>query len=156
MPRRSDPMPRRSDSDSDSASRSSQADIQTLHRRLGHLNLSNVRKLFPKGSYAETETAPTTCDICIKATAKEDTTMKHFDRSLQNLASAITAIHTAQEWGLRKDDSDPQSKSPCNATGLLPPTKYVGRSYLHSELLACSKPELTKQWYDSLLEYMDR
>ena len=76
-----DSMPRRSDSDSDSASQSSQADIQTWHRRLGHLNLSDVRKLLPKGSYAETETAPTTCDICIKAMAKENMTTKHIDRS---------------------------------------------------------------------------
>ena len=86
MPRRSDLMPRRSDSGSDSGSRSSQADSQTWHRRLGHLNLSDVGKLLSKQSYAETETAPTTCDICVKAMAKENTTTKHFDRSLQNFA----------------------------------------------------------------------
>jgi len=47
-------------------------DIQTWHRHFNHLNLSDVRKLLPKGSYSEKETATSTaCDICIKATAKE-------------------------------------------------------------------------------------
>jgi len=49
-----------------------QTDIQTWHQRLGHLILSDVRKLLPKGSYSEKETATSTaCDICIKAKAKE-------------------------------------------------------------------------------------
>jgi len=47
-------------------------DIQTWHRCLGHLNLSDVQKLLPKGSYSVKETATSTaCDICIKAKAKE-------------------------------------------------------------------------------------
>jgi len=47
-------------------------DIQTWHRRIGHLNLSDVRKLLSKGSYSEKETATSTaCDIYIKAKAKE-------------------------------------------------------------------------------------
>jgi len=50
----------------------SQTDIQTWHQRLGHLNLSDIRKLLPKGSYAEKETATSTaCEICIKAKAKK-------------------------------------------------------------------------------------
>jgi len=58
--------------DSNSACRSTgHDDIQTWHRRLGHLNLSDVRKLLPKGSYSEKETEFTTCDIYIKAKAKE-------------------------------------------------------------------------------------
>jgi len=59
-------------SDSNSACRSTgQDDIQTWHRFLGHLNLSDVRKLLPKGSYSEKETKFTTCNICIKVKAKE-------------------------------------------------------------------------------------
>jgi len=46
-------------------------DIETWHRRLGHLNFSDIRKLLPKGSYSEKETKRNTCDICIKAKAKE-------------------------------------------------------------------------------------
>jgi len=54
---------------SDSAFRT---DNQTWHQRLRHLNLSDVRKLLPKGSYSEKETATSTaCDICIKVKAKE-------------------------------------------------------------------------------------
>ena len=62
-------------SDSESAPRSDSAFrtvIQTWHQHLGHLNLSDVRKLLPTGSYSEKETATSTdCDICIKAKAKE-------------------------------------------------------------------------------------
>jgi len=50
-------------SDSESAPRSDSAfriDIQTWHQRLGHLNLSDVQKLLPKGSYSENETATST------------------------------------------------------------------------------------------------
>jgi len=54
---------------SDSAFRT---DIQPWHRRLGHLNLSDARKLLRKGAYSEKETATSTaCDICIKGKAKE-------------------------------------------------------------------------------------
>ena len=57
------------EANSDSAFRT---DIQTWHQRFGRLNLSNVRKLLPKGSYSEKETATSTaCGICIKAKAKE-------------------------------------------------------------------------------------
>jgi len=62
-------------SDSESAPRCDSAfrtDIQTWHQRLGHLNLSDVRKLLPKGSYSVKETATSTaCDIRIKAKAEE-------------------------------------------------------------------------------------
>ena len=62
-------------SDSESVPRSDSAfrsDIQTWHQRLGHLNLSDVPKLLPKGSYSEQETATSTAgDICIKAKAEK-------------------------------------------------------------------------------------
>ena len=63
----------RSDSESAPCSDSAfRTVIQTWHQRLGHLNLSDVRKLLPKGSYSEKETATSTaCDIYIKAKAKE-------------------------------------------------------------------------------------
>jgi len=62
-------------SDSESAPRSDsafQTDIQTWHQHLDDLNLSDVRKLLPKGSYSEKETATSmACDIYIKAKVKE-------------------------------------------------------------------------------------
>jgi len=67
-------------------------DIQTWHQRLGHLNLSDVRKILPKGSYYEKETATSTaCDICIKAKAKEK-----FQRKVPALRSTkpLELIHS--------------------------------------------------------------
>jgi len=47
-------------------------DIQIWYRRLAHLNFADIRKLLPKQSYIEKEsTNPATCNICIKAKAKE-------------------------------------------------------------------------------------
>ena len=45
-------------------------DIEIWHRRLGHLNFSDIRKLLPKGSYSQ-KAITNACDICIKAKAKE-------------------------------------------------------------------------------------
>jgi hypothetical protein len=67
---RANALPHREDSGRASRS-TAQEDIQTWHRRLGHLNLSDVRKLLPKESYSENATVSTACDICIKAKAKE-------------------------------------------------------------------------------------
>ena len=84
-------------SDSGLAPRSDLAfrtDIQTWHQRLGHLNLSDVRKLLRKGSYSEKETAASTAfDICIKAKAMSRTS---HDRLLS--AAAGAAVTLAALW----------------------------------------------------------
>jgi len=147
-------MPRRSDSDSDSASRSSKQISKPGTDALAISTIAMSESYWLSDLMLKRKLHP---PHAISASKRWQRRIRQRSISIDPYRNwhhlrAITAIHTAQKWDLRKGDSDLQCKSPCNATGLLPPTKYVGRSYLHSELLACSKPELIKQWYDSLRE----
>jgi len=113
---------------SDSAFR---IDIQTWHRCFGHLNLSDVRKLLPKGSYSEMETATSmACDICIKAKAKEK-----FQRKVpaRRATKPLDLIHSDL-----CGPSSPQSLSRCRYYILYIDdfSRYTWVCFLHSKSLS--------------------
>jgi len=82
----------RLDSEAISACQSTgQEDIETWHRCLGHLNFGDMQKLLPKGSYSEKETKCNTCDICIKAKAKEKFQRKI---SARRVSKPLELIHS--------------------------------------------------------------